>query len=91
MMACGQSNLSASWVQQTEAMGYGLLPTFVGLQAPCNSFSGKIDPKQPHGEGGRDLPEHRRRLGGQRDRTRVTGGLPIRTGRIQFAITGPGS
>jgi len=38
--------------------------------------------------------EHRRRPGGQRGRarvTRVTGGSPIRTGRIQFAITGPGS
>jgi len=51
MMACGQSNLSAGWVQQTEAMGYGLLPTFVGLQAPCNSFSGKIDPKQAASQG----------------------------------------
>src|SRR6266699_3626890 len=45
------SNLSASWVQQTEAMGYGLMPTFVGLQAPCNSFSGKIDPKQAASQG----------------------------------------
>ena len=51
MMACGQSNLSASWVQQTETMGYGLMPTFVGLQAPCNSFSGKIDPKQAASQG----------------------------------------
>ena len=51
MMACGQSNLSAGWVQQTEAMGYALMPTFVGLQAPCNSFSGKIDPKQAASQG----------------------------------------
>jgi hypothetical protein len=51
MMACGQSNLSASWVQQTEAMGYALMPTFVGLQASCNSFSGKIDPKQAASQG----------------------------------------
>jgi hypothetical protein len=51
MMACGQSNLSASWVRQTEAMGYALMPTFVGLQAPCNSFSGKIDPKQAASQG----------------------------------------
>ena len=51
MMACGQSNLSASWVQQTEAMGYALMPTFVGLQAPCDSFSGKIDPKQAAPQG----------------------------------------
>jgi hypothetical protein len=51
MTACGQSNLSANWVQQTEAMGYALMPTFVGLQAPCNSFSGKIDPKQAASQG----------------------------------------
>jgi hypothetical protein len=51
MMACGQSNLSASWVQQTETMGYALMPTFVGLQAPCDSFSGKIDPKQAAPQG----------------------------------------
>ena len=51
MMACGQSNLSAGWVQQTEAMGYALMPTFVGLQAPCDSFSGKIDPKQAAPQG----------------------------------------
>ena len=51
MMACGQSNLSASWVQQAEAMGWSLMPTFVGLQAPCDSFSGKIDPKQAAAQG----------------------------------------
>jgi hypothetical protein len=51
MMACGQSNLSASWVQQTEAMGWSLMPTFVGLQAPCDSFSGKIDAKQAASQG----------------------------------------
>jgi Domain of unknown function (DUF1906) len=51
MMACGQSNLSASWVQQTEAMGYALMPTFVGLQAPCNSFSGKINPSNAASQG----------------------------------------
>jgi len=51
MMACRQSNLSASWVQQAEAMGWSLMPTFVGLQAPCDSFSGKIDPKQAAAQG----------------------------------------
>ena len=51
MMACGQSNLSTRWVQQAEAMGYALMPTFVGLQAPCDSFSGKIDPKQAAAQG----------------------------------------
>jgi hypothetical protein len=51
MMGCGQANLSASWVQQTEAMGWSLMPTFVGLQAPCDSFSGKINPKQAASQG----------------------------------------
>jgi len=51
MMGCRQSNLSASWVQQAKAMGWSLLPTFVGLQAPCDSFSGKIDPKQAASQG----------------------------------------
>jgi hypothetical protein len=51
MMGCGQANLSASWVQQTEAAGWSLMPTFVGLQAPCDSFSGKINPKQAASQG----------------------------------------
>lgn len=51
MMGCGQSNLSAGWVQQAEAMGWSLMPTFVGLQAPCDSFSGKINPQQAAAQG----------------------------------------
>jgi hypothetical protein len=51
MVACDQNNLSAGWVQQTEAMGWSLMPTFVGLQAPCNSFSGKINPSQAAAQG----------------------------------------
>jgi hypothetical protein len=51
MMACDYGNLSASWVQQANAMGWSLLPTFVGLQAPCDSFSGKINPKQAASQG----------------------------------------
>ena len=51
MMGCGQSNLSATWVQQAEAMGWSLMPTFVGLQAPCDSFSGKINPRQAAAQG----------------------------------------
>ena len=46
---------------------------------------------QPCGQGGRGLPDHRRGLGGRRGRAKVTGGSPIRTGRIQFAMPGPGS
>jgi hypothetical protein len=51
MMACGYGNLSASWIRQAEAMGWSLLPTYVGLQAPCDSFSGKIDPKHAAAQG----------------------------------------
>ena len=50
-MACGHGNLSANWVQQTEAIGWSLMPIFVGLQAPCDSFSGKINPKQAASQG----------------------------------------
>jgi hypothetical protein len=51
MMGCGQGNLSAGWVQQAKATGWSLLPTFVGLQAPCDSFPGKINPKQAASQG----------------------------------------
>jgi glycoside hydrolase-like protein len=51
MMGCGQSNLSASWIQQAKAMGWALMPTFVGLQAPCDTFSGKINPRQAAAQG----------------------------------------
>jgi Domain of unknown function (DUF1906) len=51
MMACDYGNLSASWVGQAETMGWSLMPTFVGLQAPCDSFSGKINPSQAAAEG----------------------------------------
>lgn len=34
--ACSQT-LSASWVNQVSAMGWGLIPTVVGYQSPCTS------------------------------------------------------
>jgi len=51
MMACDYGNLSASWIEQAETMGWSLMPTFVGLQAPCNDFSGKISPSQAAAQG----------------------------------------
>ncbi len=51
MMGCSQGNLSAGWVQQAKAMGWALLPTYVGLQAPCDTFSGKINAKQAASQG----------------------------------------
>jgi hypothetical protein len=38
-MACNYGNLSSSWVKSAHALGWSLLPLYVGLQAPCNSFA----------------------------------------------------
>ncbi|MBZ5624589.1 MAG: DUF1906 domain-containing protein [Acidobacteriia bacterium] len=40
--ACSQQNLTASWVNQVLSLGWRLIPTWVGPQAPCNAFSHKI-------------------------------------------------
>ena len=42
-MACDYGNLSASWVKSVHAQGWSLLPLYVGLQAPCNSFPAPIN------------------------------------------------
>ncbi len=44
--ACSQPNLTATWVAHVEAMGWRLIPTYVGLQAPCAKQQGfaSIDP-----------------------------------------------
>jgi hypothetical protein len=34
---CTQAQLTAAWVEQVSAMGWGLIPTVVGYQAPCTS------------------------------------------------------
>ncbi|MFI5529127.1 DUF1906 domain-containing protein [Kitasatospora sp. NPDC051853] len=44
---CSQPRLTADWVRQVRAMGWKLIPTHVGLQAPCSTLGGKprrIDP-----------------------------------------------
>jgi hypothetical protein len=33
---CAQPNLTRSWTRSVRRMGYRLIPTYVGLQAPCN-------------------------------------------------------
>ena len=35
--ACLQPQLTAAWVDQVTAMGWGLIPTVVGYQSPCTS------------------------------------------------------
>lgn len=34
---CSQPQLTAQWVDQVSTMGWGLIPTHVGLQSPCSS------------------------------------------------------
>jgi hypothetical protein len=51
--ACGNGNLSSGWVSSVEALGWKLIPTYVGLQAPCVAQAGlaTIDPAQATAEG----------------------------------------
>jgi hypothetical protein len=49
--ACGDGNLSASWVTNVRAMGWRLIPIYVGLQAPCwaaggGKINGFLSPQQ---------------------------------------------
>jgi hypothetical protein len=36
---CSQPQLTANWVNQVSAMGWGLIPTVVGYQSPCTSIT----------------------------------------------------
>ena len=39
---CSQPNLSASYVSSLGTQGWGIIPTWVGPQAPCNGFNSSI-------------------------------------------------
>jgi hypothetical protein len=50
--ACAFGNLASSWVQPVMKSGWGILPTYVGPQAPCWSGSGvKLDAGKAAAEG----------------------------------------
>jgi hypothetical protein len=51
--ACPDGNLNATWVSRTTAMGWGLIPIYVGLQAPCVNQTGLglIDPSRAAAQG----------------------------------------
>ena len=50
--ACAFGNLAASWVRPVMKSGWGILPTYVGPQAPCWSGSGvKLDAGKAAAEG----------------------------------------
>src|SRR5664279_4688023 len=53
MRACGDGNLSSTWVTQVQSMGWGLLPIYVGMQAPCvnQSSLATITPSQAVAQG----------------------------------------
>ncbi|HVF47107.1 MAG TPA: glycoside hydrolase domain-containing protein [Pyrinomonadaceae bacterium] len=52
---CSQGQLNAAWVEQVSAMGWGLIPTIVGYQAPCsvstNSSKHSSDPATARTQG----------------------------------------
>jgi hypothetical protein len=48
---CYQPNLTASWVRSVRRMGYRLIPTYVGLQAPCTRFHSRFTTKNAATEG----------------------------------------
>jgi hypothetical protein len=48
---CSQPELTASWVSGAIAQGWVLIPTYVGLQAPCREYPNTIDPAQASSQG----------------------------------------
>jgi hypothetical protein len=50
-MACDYGNLSASWVRSVTGMGWGLLPVYVGLQAPCYGYGDMISARYAAAQG----------------------------------------
>jgi hypothetical protein len=50
-MACDYGNLSAGWVHAATGMGWGLLPLYVGPQAPCYGYGDMIKPRKAADEG----------------------------------------
>jgi hypothetical protein len=64
--ACAYGNLSASWLKTVFGMGWGVLPTYVGAQAPCWGGSGAlINPSSAAAQGesaGADAVNQAKRL-----------------------------
>ncbi|MEU8516528.1 DUF1906 domain-containing protein [Kitasatospora sp. NPDC048722] len=57
---CAQPRLTPQWVAEARAMGWKLVPTHVGLQAPCAEREDKplrIDPARAEEQGGREADE----------------------------------
>ncbi|MFE2410536.1 DUF1906 domain-containing protein [Kitasatospora sp. NPDC059408] len=57
---CAQPRLTPQWVTEARAMGWKLVPTHVGLQAPCAERADKplrIDPARAEEQGGQEADE----------------------------------
>jgi hypothetical protein len=70
---CGQHNLTHHWVRAVHRMGYRLIPTYVGLQAPCTAFHNRFTARNAAASGGRSADDAiwaAQRLG-------LPGGTPI--------------
>jgi glycoside hydrolase-like protein/putative peptidoglycan binding protein len=50
---CSQPNLTSAWVSHQVSAGWHLIPTYVGLQAPCTSFYNRMssDPRTARAQG----------------------------------------
>ncbi|MFC8722630.1 DUF1906 domain-containing protein [Kitasatospora sp. NPDC057198] len=58
--ACAQPRLTAAWVREVRAMGWRVVPTHVGRQAPCMTAAGKmqrIDPAKAVQQGKEEAAE----------------------------------
>ncbi len=42
MRACANTNLTSSWISQVRSIGWKLLPTWVGPQAPCTGYRNRF-------------------------------------------------
>lgn len=53
LRACSQRYLTKRWVQRVSAMGWRIIPIYVGLQAPCRNHprKDKISPKRAFWQG----------------------------------------
>jgi hypothetical protein len=49
--SCAAGNLSAAWVRSVTSMGWALMPTYVGPQASCSSYSVRISPDRAAAQG----------------------------------------
>jgi hypothetical protein len=49
--ACYGGNLTTDWIQDAAAMGWSMLPAYVGPQAPCYGYGTMIDPRLAVREG----------------------------------------